>query len=201
MGYKFKMGRIFLAGSVLSRAQPKWANFGEIRPIRGKSQNPGWHGRRGALPKGGWQLWRAGLASALNLFQWFKEQFVALPDFVGAVDFGALSCATNVCKTLRKSGCSHFEEFRGKKAFDSPAQLGTTRPEVYKSVKNFMRHFWFNFGRRDAKSMAEARRAAVRPAVISGSTSAVIILLYVLLACRFFLAGIYYMMLSWALRL
>lgn len=52
-------------------------------------------------------------ASALSIFGWFKENVAKLPEFVGgAVDFGALSCATNLCKTLGKLGCSHFASLR-----------------------------------------------------------------------------------------
>jgi hypothetical protein len=39
LGLKFKMGRIYLIGSILCRAQPKWAKFGEIRAFRAESQN------------------------------------------------------------------------------------------------------------------------------------------------------------------
>lgn len=100
-------------------------------------------------------------ASAYGLFSWLKENFLQLPDFVGgAVDFGALSCVTNVSKLLGKIGCSHFTSLGGKKNFESPA-LGDSSPEAVKSVKNFMRYFWFKFGRDDARALAEARRATV----------------------------------------
>ena len=57
-------------------------------------------------------------ASALGIFAWFKENVAKLPDFVGgAMDFGALSCATNLCKTLGKLGCAHFAELRSRREF------------------------------------------------------------------------------------
>ena len=57
-------------------------------------------------------------ASAYGILAWFKENVAKLPDFVGgAMDFGALSCATNLCKTLGKLGCAHFAELRSRREF------------------------------------------------------------------------------------
>lgn len=101
-------------------------------------------------------------ASAYGLFTWFKENFLKLPEFVGgAVDFGTLSCATNLSKTLGKAGCSHFTSLGGRKNFEGPPDLGDSSPEVVKSIKNFMKYFWFKFGRNDARAMAEACWVAV----------------------------------------
>ena len=48
-------------------------------------------------------------ASTFIIFAWMKSNFAKLPEFIGgAVDFGALSCATNLCKTLGKVGCTHI---------------------------------------------------------------------------------------------
>lgn len=53
-------------------------------------------------------------ASTLGVFGWFKENLAKLPDFVeGAMDFGALSCTTNLCKTLGRMGYSHFVGLKG----------------------------------------------------------------------------------------
>jgi hypothetical protein len=63
--------------------------------------------------------------SAYDIFAWMKSNFTKLPGFVGgAVDFGALSSATNLSKILVKSGCMHVEGLKEKKEFESPAELG-----------------------------------------------------------------------------
>ena len=85
-----------------------------------------------------------------------------LQEFVGgAMDFGALSCAMNLCNTLRKLGCTHFARLKGRREFEGPLELGETSGEVTKLVRNFMKYFWFKFGHADARSLAEAHRAAV----------------------------------------
>ena len=53
-------------------------------------------------------------ASAYGIFAWFKENLSKLPEFVGgAMDFGALSCAMNLYKTLGKLGCTHVVGLKG----------------------------------------------------------------------------------------
>jgi len=45
-------------------------------------------------------------ASAYGVFTWLKANFAKLLEFVGStMDFGALSYATNLCKTLGKLDC------------------------------------------------------------------------------------------------
>lgn len=106
-------------------------------------------------------------ASALHVFTWFKDNIAKLPDFVrGAMDFGALSCATNLCKTLRKLGCAHFAELISRREFDGPLELGRTMAEVSRPVRNFMKYFWLTFGRADARLLVEARHVAVSDACI-----------------------------------
>jgi len=57
-------------------------------------------------------------ASAYAILAWFEENVVKLSEFVGgAMDFGALSCATNLCKTLGKLGCMHFVGLKGRREF------------------------------------------------------------------------------------
>ena len=53
------------------------------------------------------------------------------------MDFGALSCATNLCKTLGKLRCTHFVGLQGQREFEGPLKLGETSGEVTKSVNNF----------------------------------------------------------------
>lgn len=101
-------------------------------------------------------------ASTLDIFAWFKENIAKLPEFIGgAMDFSVLSCATNLCKTLRRMGCAHFVELRSRRAFEGPSKLGETSGEVLKPVKKFMKYFWLKFGRANARFLAEARHAAV----------------------------------------
>lgn len=78
------------------------------------------------------------------------------------MDFGALSCATNLCKTLGKLGCMHFVGLKGRREFEGPSELSEPSGEVTKSIRNFMKYFWFKFGRADVGFLAEGRRTAVR---------------------------------------
>jgi hypothetical protein len=52
MSCKFESGRNIWAGLHLSRAGPKWTNFGEIRMIRFESQNLGSNSRGSSLDAG-----------------------------------------------------------------------------------------------------------------------------------------------------
>lgn len=91
-----------------------------------------------------------------------KSNFAKLSEFVeGTVDFGALSCATNICRTLGKVGCNHIVSLKEKEEFEGASKLGGSSREVTKSIKNVMKHFWFKFGRADARSLVEAHRAVV----------------------------------------
>lgn len=91
-----------------------------------------------------------------------KSNFTKLSGFVGgAIDFGALSSATNLSKTLIKSRCHHVDDLKKQKEFESPAELGEPSGGQNKTMRNFMRSFWLKFGRADARSLAEARRDAV----------------------------------------
>ena len=86
------------------------------------------------------ELYRAALASfggatsplpadacAYGILAWFKENVAKLPEFVGgAMDFGALSCAMNLCKTLGKLSFTHFAGLKGRKEFEGPSELGET---------------------------------------------------------------------------
>lgn len=106
--------------------------------------------------------------SAYGVFGWLKSNFSKLPYFVTKVgDFAAVCSATNLSKTLAKSGCNHIEGL-WKKEFESPAELGEASRNVTKAVKNFISSFWFKFGRDDARLLAGARRAAVHPSFIYG---------------------------------
>ena len=76
-----------------------------------------------------------------------KSNFAKLPGFVGgAVDFGALSLATNLLKTLMKSGCNLVEGLKERKEFESPAKLGESSGNLTKSIRNFMKSFGLRFG-------------------------------------------------------
>lgn len=80
--------------------------------------------------------------SAHGIFSWMKSNFAKLSRFVvGAVDFGALSCANNLSKILVKSSCLHVEGLREKKEFESLIELGESSKNVSKSVGNFMSSF------------------------------------------------------------
>ena len=66
-------------------------------------------------------------ASAYGILAWFKENVAKMPKFVGgAMDFGALSCAMNLCKTLGKLSFTHFAGLKGRKEFEGPSELGET---------------------------------------------------------------------------
>lgn len=89
------------------------------------------------------------------------SNFSKLPNFVGKVgDFVVLSSATNFAKTLVKAGCGHVEEMKKKKDYASLKAIGEWRLEALTTtVRHFMEHFWCHFGSRDARALAEARRA------------------------------------------
>ena len=95
--------------------------------------------------------------STFNIFSSMKANFLKLPDFVGrAIDFGALTSATNFSKMLTQDGCSHIEGVK-EKDLDGPANHGVTSHGVGRSVRNFMKSFWVKFGWVEDHSMAEAR--------------------------------------------
>ena len=99
--------------------------------------------------------------SALNLFSWMKANILKLPDFIGgAVDFGALASATNLSKMLAQDGCPHAKDVK-ETDLEGPADLGVTSHGVRRSVRHFMKSFLVKFGRAEARSMVEARRAEV----------------------------------------
>jgi hypothetical protein len=101
--------------------------------------------------------------SAYGILARFKENLAKLSEFVkGAMNFGALSCAMNLCKTLGKLGCTHFVGLKRRREFEGPSELGETLGGVTKSIRNFMKYFWFKFGRANTRSLAEARCAMVR---------------------------------------
>lgn len=71
-----------------------------------------------------------------------KSNLAKLPSFVGgAVDFRALSSATNLSKTLIKSGCSHVEVLKDRKEFESPTYLGELSVNLTKAMRSFMKSF------------------------------------------------------------
>ena len=97
-----------------------------------------------------------------------KSSFAKLPEFIGgAVDFGALSCATNLCKTLGKVGYTHAISLKEGEEFEGPSELRGSSRDVSKSIKKFMKHFWFKFGHANARSLAEARHATVHDLILS----------------------------------
>lgn len=101
--------------------------------------------------------------SPYNLFAWMKSNFTRLSGFVrGAIDFGALSLATNLSKTLIKSGCNHVDDLRERKEFECLVELGEPTRGLNKMMRNFMRSFWLKFDRASARSLVKARRAVVR---------------------------------------
>jgi hypothetical protein len=62
--------------------------------------------------------------STYIILSWMKPNFAKLLDFVsGAVDFGALSFATNFSKMLAQSSCTHTKGLE-KKDIESLAVLG-----------------------------------------------------------------------------
>ena len=99
--------------------------------------------------------------STFSIFSWMKANFLKLPDFVGgAIDFGELASATNLSKMLRQDGCLHIKGVK-EKDLEGPTELRVTTHDARRSVCNFMKSFWVKFGRMEARSMVEARRAAV----------------------------------------
>lgn len=64
-------------------------------------------------------------------------------------------------------GCTHTVSLKERVEFEGPSELGGSSRDVSKSIKNFMKHFWFKFGRTDARSLAEARHATVRDLILS----------------------------------
>ncbi|CAD6261054.1 unnamed protein product [Miscanthus lutarioriparius] len=68
--------------------------------------------------------------------------------------------ATNLSKTLIKSGYGHVEALKDRKDFESPADLGETSGNLTKAMRSFMKSFWLRFGCANARSLAEARHAA-----------------------------------------
>jgi len=70
-----------------------------------------------------------------------KANFLKLPDFVGgAINFGALASATNLCKMLVQDGCLHTKDVK-ERDLEGPADLGTTLHDVRRSVCHFMKSF------------------------------------------------------------
>lgn len=98
---------------------------------------------------------------AHNIFSSMKSNFAKLPDIVvGAIDFGVLSSATNLSKSLVSSGYKHVEGLNGQE-FKSPEELGESSRDVTRLVRNFMKSFWLKFGQADARSLAKAWHATV----------------------------------------
>jgi hypothetical protein len=96
-----------------------------------------------------------------NLLSWLKAHVKKLPAFVGgAADFGALAGGTNYVKMLARGGCIHTEIIK-KEKLSGPFDLGETSPTLRRSIRNFMSSFWVDFGRAEARKMAEDRRAEV----------------------------------------
>jgi hypothetical protein len=90
-----------------------------------------------------------------------NADLLKLPDFVsGVVDFGAQASATNLSKMLMQDGYPHVEGVK-ERDLEGPAELGVTSRGIKRSVRHFMKSFWVKFGRAEARSMAETRRAAV----------------------------------------
>jgi len=66
-----------------------------------------------------------------------KSNVVKLLDFVGgAVDFGALSAATNISKMLAQSGCTHTKDLKEVTDIEGLAMLGETSLGLARSVRN-----------------------------------------------------------------
>jgi hypothetical protein len=100
-------------------------------------------------------------ASAFNIFLWLKTNFVKLPDFIGgAVDFGALASATNFSKMLAQDGCSHINVVQ-ERDLKGLGELGAVSCSMRRSVRNFMKSFWVDFGQSEARSMVELRQGEV----------------------------------------
>jgi hypothetical protein len=98
---------------------------------------------------------------AFSIFSWIKANFEKLPAFVGGVvDFGTLASATNLAKMLVQDSCTHVKGVK-EKDLGGPSDLRATSRGMRRLVRNFMKSFWVNFGRVEARSMAEIRRAEV----------------------------------------
>lgn len=70
-------------------------------------------------------------ASTFGVFAWMKSNFAKLPEFIGgAVEFGALSCATNLCRTLGKVGYTHIIRLKEQNEFEGPLELGGLRRKL-----------------------------------------------------------------------
>ena len=99
--------------------------------------------------------------SAFNIFSWMKANFVKLRDFIsGGVDFRAVASATNFSNILALDGCLHINGMQ-ERDLEGPGELGALSRGVRRSVHNFMKSFWVKFGRVEARSMVEFRRAEV----------------------------------------
>ena len=99
--------------------------------------------------------------SALNVFSCMKDNFMKLSDFVsGVVDFVALVSAMNLSKMLAQDGYLHAKDIK-ERDLEGPDDLGTTSRDIRRSVRHFMKSFWVKFGRVEALSMVEVRRAEV----------------------------------------
>ena len=66
-----------------------------------------------------------------------------------------------------QGGYAHIVSLKEREEFEGPSELGGSSRDVSKSIKNFMKHFWFKFGHADACALAEARRATVRDLILS----------------------------------
>jgi hypothetical protein len=85
--------------------------------------------------------------SAFNIFSSLKAHFEKLPSFVeGAVDFGALASATNFAKMLARGGYPHTESIQEEK-LEGPSGFGMISRSLRRSVRNFMKSFWVEYGR------------------------------------------------------
>jgi hypothetical protein len=99
--------------------------------------------------------------TAFSLLSWLKAHVEKFPGFVGGVaNFGALAGAINYPKMLARGGCTHTESIK-KEDLSGPSDLGVTSPTLQRLIQNFMSSFWVDFGRAEARKMAENRRAKV----------------------------------------
>jgi hypothetical protein len=84
--------------------------------------------------------------SAYGVLGLLKSKFSKLPDFfMNVADFVVVSSATNLSKTLAKSGCGHIKGLRKGDWFESSKELGEASRNVSRAVKNFISSFWFTF--------------------------------------------------------
>lgn len=99
--------------------------------------------------------------SAFTIFSWLKANFVKLPDFIGgAIDFGAQASTTNFSKMLAQDGCSHVNAVQ-ERDLEGLGELGAVSRSMRRSVRNFMKSFWVNIGRAEARLMVELHQAEV----------------------------------------